>query len=36
MRMRPELGLQTADRLTVDAMEPVADNLRRVLDYISA
>jgi predicted kinase len=35
-RMRAELTLLTADRLTVDAMEPVTDNLRRVLDYISA
>ncbi len=33
-RMRTELSLLTADRLTVDAMEPVADNLRRVLDYL--
>ena len=35
-RMRGELSPLTGDRLTVDAMEPVADNLRRVLDYISA
>lgn len=35
-RMRVELTPLTVDRLTVDAMEPVADNLRRVLDYISA
>lgn len=35
MRTRPELTRLAADRLTVDAMEPVADNLRRVLDYIS-
>jgi hypothetical protein len=34
--MRAELSLLTAVRLTIDAMEPVADNLRRVLDYISA
>jgi hypothetical protein len=26
----------TMDRLTVDAAEPVTDNLRLVLDYISA
>jgi predicted kinase len=35
-RMRAELSGLTAIRLTIDAMEPVADNLRRVLDYISA
>jgi predicted kinase len=35
-RMRAELSLLPALRLTIDAMEPVADNLRRVLDYISA
>lgn len=35
-RMRAELSLLTAVRLTIDAMEPVADNLRRVLNYISA
>jgi hypothetical protein len=35
-RMRAELSLLSAVRLTIDAMEPVADNLRRVLDYISA
>ncbi len=35
-RMRAELLPLTTDRLTVDAMEPVADNLRLVLDYISA
>jgi hypothetical protein len=29
-------GVARVDRLTVDAMEPVADNLRRVLEYISA
>jgi predicted kinase len=33
-RMRAELAPLTADRLIVDAMEPVADNLRRVLDYL--
>jgi predicted kinase len=35
-RMRGELPPLTGDRLTVDAMEPVADNVCRVLDYISA
>jgi predicted kinase len=35
-RMRAELSQMAAVRLTIDAMEPVADNLRRVLDYISA
>ncbi len=35
-RMRAEMTPLTVDRLTVDAMEPVADNLRRVLEYISA
>jgi predicted kinase len=35
-RMRAELPSLTVDRLTVDAMEPVTDNLSRVLDYISA
>jgi predicted kinase len=37
-RMRTELSVSplTADRLTVDAMEPVADNFARVLEYISA
>ena len=34
--MRAELAPLPADRLTVDAMEPAAGNLRRVLDYISA
>jgi hypothetical protein len=34
--MRAEMTPLTVDRLTVDAMEPVADNLRRVLEYISA
>jgi predicted kinase len=35
-RMRSEMIRLTVDRLIVDAMEPVADNLRRVLEYISA
>jgi hypothetical protein len=35
-RMRAELLPLTMDRLTVDAAEPVTDNLRLVLDYISA
>ncbi len=35
-RMRGELPPLTGNRLTVDAMEPVADNVCRVLDYISA
>lgn len=35
-RMRAELPPLTADRLTVDAMEPVADNLRRVLGYLAS
>jgi predicted kinase len=34
-RMRAELGSPTFDRLTVDAMELVEDNLRRVLEYIA-
>ena len=34
-RMRAEVLPLTADRLTVDAMEPVRDNLRRVEDYIA-
>jgi hypothetical protein len=34
-RMRSELPPLTGDRLTVDAMEPVADNLGRVLEYMS-
>jgi predicted kinase len=34
-RMRAEMVTLTADRLVVDAVEPVADNLRRVLDYIA-
>jgi predicted kinase len=35
-RMRAEVPLLTMERLTVDAMEPVAANLRHVLDYIAA
>ncbi len=35
-RMRAEFLALTVDRLTVDAAEPVADNLRLVQDYISA
>lgn len=35
-RMRAELDPLTADRLIVDAMEPVEANFRRVLDYIAA
>jgi adenylate kinase family enzyme len=35
-RMRAEFPPLTADRLTVDAMEPVGANIRRVLDYIAA
>ena len=35
-RMRAELAPLTVDRLIVDAMEPVDDNLRRVLSYITA
>jgi predicted kinase len=35
-RMRAEVPPLTMDRLTVDAMEPVAANLRQVLDYIAA
>lgn len=34
-RMRAEIAPLPADRLTVDAMEPVAGNLRRVLAYIA-
>jgi predicted kinase len=34
-RMRAELSPLPAGRLTVDAMDPLADNLRRVFDYIS-
>lgn len=35
-RMRVEFPPLTQDRLTVDAIEPVQDNIRRVLDYIAA
>jgi predicted kinase len=35
-RMRAEVDALTVPRLTIDAIEPVADNLRRVLEYISA
>jgi predicted kinase len=35
-RMRAEVAPLTVNRLTVDAMEPVEDNIRRVLDYIAA
>jgi predicted kinase len=35
-RMRAEVPPLTMDRLTVDAMEPVENNFRRVLDYIAA
>jgi predicted kinase len=35
-RMRAEMPSLTADRLIVDAMETVEDNLRRVLCYIAA
>lgn len=35
-RLRAELPLLAADRLTVDAMEPLERNVCRVLDYISA
>jgi predicted kinase len=34
-RMRAEVHPLTVDQLTVDAMEPVEDNFRRVLDYIA-
>jgi predicted kinase len=34
-RMRGEVAPLTADRLTVDAVEPADDNLRRVLAYIA-
>jgi predicted kinase len=34
-RMRAEWPPLTADRLIIDAMEPVEANFRRVLDYIS-
>jgi predicted kinase len=35
-RMRVEVAQLTVDRLIVDAMEPVEDNLRRVLSYIAS
>jgi predicted kinase len=35
-RMRAEVPPLTMDRLIVDAMDPVEDNLRRVLSYIAA
>ena len=35
-RMRSEVARLTTDRLTVDAIEPIDDNVRRVLDYIAA
>ncbi len=35
-RMRAETTPPTADRLTVDAIEPVEDNFCRVLEYIAA
>jgi adenylate kinase family enzyme len=34
-RMRAETTPPTSDRLTVDAIEPVEDNFRRVLKYIA-
>jgi predicted kinase len=34
-RMRAETTPPTVDRLTVDAIEPVEDNFRRVLEYIA-
>ena len=34
--IRVEVPPLTVDRLTVDAMEPVEDNIRRVLDHITA
>ena len=34
-RMRSEVIPLTEDRLTIDAMEPVDDNMRRVLGYIA-
>jgi hypothetical protein len=34
-RMRAETPPPTAARLTVDAIEPVEDNFRRVLEYIA-
>lgn len=35
-RMRAETMPPTVDRLTVDAIEPVEDNFRRVMEYIAA
>ena len=35
-QMRAEVAPLTVDRLIVDAMEPIEDNIRRVLDHISA
>ncbi len=35
-RMRAEMPPLTEDRLIVDAIEPAEDNIRRVLDHISA
>jgi predicted kinase len=34
-RMRAEVRPLTLGRLTVDAIEPIDDNIRRVLDYIA-
>jgi hypothetical protein len=34
-RMRAEVPPPTMERLTVDAMQPVEDNIRRVLAYIA-
>jgi predicted kinase len=34
-RMRAEVPSLAVDRLTVDAMEPIEDNFRRVLDYVA-
>jgi hypothetical protein len=34
-RMRAEVAPLTVDRLTVDAMDPVEENLRRVFSYIA-
>lgn len=33
-RMRAEMPVLTVDRLIVDAMDPIPDNLRRVLEYV--
>jgi predicted kinase len=35
-RMRAEFPPLTLDRLTIDAIEPLQDNIRRVLDHIEA